>query len=405
MERKLGQTIKQYREFQSLTQKELSDNSGVNYSTLIKLENGLIDDPSFTKIANISRSLKVSLDQLALGFLPNEKRFSLKSRRFLGNKYKLLEFIDEIIKNNIGDFNSFADVFAGTGVVGEFFNNGQRKIISNDLLKSNYVPLLSFLVPTSIDWKVLNQKINYLNQLVVHEKNYFSNNFGDSYFTNQNAMKIGKVREEIDNISEDKQEKSLLLTSLIYAVDKVANTVGHYDAYRKNLDTVKVLSLAIPDVKTQNNENNQVFNMDANKLISKIECDILYLDPPYNSRQYSDTYHLLENLVEWEKPEVFGIAKKMDRRALKSQYCLKTASEAFKDLIANARAKHILLSYNNTGNTKHGRSNARISDKEILEILKEKGKVLIFEKDFKGFTTGKSTNIGNIERIFYCNVI
>lgn len=405
MESLIGETIKQYREFQGLTQKELADNSGVKYSTLTKLENGFIDDPSFIKILNISKILKISLDQLTLGFFPNEKRFALKSRRYLGNKYKLLEFIDEIIKNNIGDFNSFADVFAGTGVVGEYFNDGKRIIITNDLLKSNYIPLLSFLKTTSIDWNVLSQKIKYLNQVEVIEENYFSKNFGNTYFTIQNAKKIGKIREEIDNISESEEEKNLLLTSLIYAVDKVANTVGHYDAYRKSLDTINALSLAIPDVKTQNNVNNLVFNMDANKLVSEVECDVLYLDPPYNSRQYSDAYHLLENLVEWKKPEVFGVAKKMDRSALKSQYCLKTASEAFKELISKARAKHILLSYNNTGNTKHGRSNARIIDKEILEILKEKGEVSIFEKDFKAFTTGKSSNIGNIERIFYCKVI
>ena len=81
------------------------------------------------------------------------------------------------------------------------------------------------------------------------------------------------------------------------------------------------------------NLNNRIFNEDANELIERIECDLLYLDPPYNSRQYSDAYHLLENVARWEKPEVFGVARKMDRSALKSDYCMSNATQAFEDLI------------------------------------------------------------------------
>ena len=92
----------------------------------------------------------------------------------------------------------------------------------------------------------------------------------------------------------------------------------------------------------------------------------------------------------------------MDRTNLKSEYCLKTATKAFRDLITNANCKHILISYNNTGESKHGRSNARIKDKEIIEILKSKGKVEIFERDYKAFTTGKSNTTGHTERVFYC---
>jgi len=112
----------------------------------------------------------------------------------------------------------------------------------------------------------------------------------------------------------------------------------------------------------------------------------------------------MENLTEWKKPEVVGVAKKMDRTHIKSSYCLKSATQSFADLIKNANCKHILLSYNNTGESKDERSNARISDDDILRILNEKGDVEIFEKDYKAFTTGKSNSDNNIERIFYCKV-
>ena len=96
--------------------------------------------------------------------------------------------------------------------------------------------------------------------------------------------------------------------------------------------------------------------------------------------------------------------KKMDRKHIKSDYCLKNATNAFSDLIDNANCKHILFSYNNTQKSKDGRSNARISDDDILDILNNKGKVDIFEMSYKAFTTGKSNSDGNTERIFYCKV-
>ncbi|TWW07961.1 hypothetical protein E3A20_29080, partial [Planctomyces bekefii] len=202
-------------------------------------------------------------------------------------------------------------------------------------------------------------------------------------------------------ISSDEHEKNILLTSLIYAVDKTANTVGHYDAYRKKMDSYKPIKLLVPQIEVKNNFNNEVFCEDANVLVRNIACDILYLDPPYNSRQYCDSYHLLENLISWKKPKVYGKAKKMDRDHLKSHYCLKSALNAFNDLIENANCKHILLSYNNTGESKDGRSNARFGDNEILNVLYNKGEVEIFEKkNYQAFTTGKSDPAGNCERIF-----
>lgn len=331
-------------------------------------------------------------------------KFQIQNRRFLGNKYKLLGFIEDIINEKCNGFNSFCDIFAGTGVVGERFNEKDIKITSNDLLFSNYFPLKAFLGSTQINLDVLKEKIDFLNNLKTNQDNYFSIHYGNTYFTLENARKIGAIRGEINKIADNENEEAALITALLYATDKVANTVGHYDAYRKNLDTVQPIQLLVPDITLENNTNNEVFREDANLLIRKISCDVLYIDPPYNSRQYSDTYHLLENITEWKKPNVKGVAKKMDRSHIKSSYCLKNATQVFEDLIRNADCKHILLSYNNTGDTKDGRSNARISDNDILRILKNKGEVEVFERDYKAFTTGKSNGDGNAERIYYCKV-
>lgn len=333
---------------------------------------------------------------------PRKGYFHLQNRRYLGNKYKLLGFIEDIVSEKCGKINSICDIFAGTGVVGERFNNPEIKIISNDFLFANYVCLQAFLGTDTDIQDDISQKVDHLNKLYSEEENYFSKYFGGTYFSEENAKKIGTIREEIERISENNNEKSILICSLLYAMDKVANTVGHYDAFRKDLDMLQPIKLLVPDIDYLNNKNNEIYKEDANILIRKIACDVLYIDPPYNSRQYSDAYHLLENLAEWKKPNVEGVAKKMDRSHIKSSYCLKNATQAFEDLIKNADCKHILLSYNNTGDSKDGRSNARMSDNDILRILNRKGDVEIFEKDYKAFTTGKSNGDNNAERIFYC---
>jgi len=350
--------------------------------------------------------------QLPLFMYPqkNEQQlFQIHNRRFLGNKTKLLGFIGDIVADKCRGYYSFCDIFAGTGVVGHYFNRPETKIISNDILDSTVTSLKCWMNTRDYNREKISDIIHDLNNLQPKKENYVSEIFGGSYFTKENARKIGAVREEIEKLDYNKkitrEEKSILLTALVYAIDKVANTVGHYETYRKKLDTIQSLRLLVPDIDTKNNSNNEIYQKDANQLVREITCDVLYIDPPYNSRQYGDSYHLLENIVTWKKPEVEGVGKKMiDRKHIKSRYCLKEAVCAFEDLIQNAKTKHILVSYNNTGEKMNDRSNAKIPDHRILEILRNRGEVDVFEREYKAFTTGKSDAQGHTERVFYCKV-
>ena len=334
--------------------------------------------------------------------------FQIAQRRYLGNKNSILPFIENIIKTEIGEFSSFCDIFSGTGVVGNYFNNKDIQIISNDLLYHNFVSLNAFLNPKSFNQDKLIKIINKFNNLKIEEENYFSINFGGRYFSKQNAMKIGYIREEIKsryiNNKINRREKDILITSLNYSLDRIANTVGHYDAYIKKEIKDNKFEMKMLDIDIEANKNNEIYNKDANTLIRDIKCDILYLDPPYNSRQYSDAYHLLENLSLWQKPKVFGVAKKFDRSKIKSEYCKVNASTLFDDLIMNAKCKYILLSYNNMGDNGNGRSNAKMSDDEIMKSLSKRGKVKIFEQDYREFNTGKEKRDYNKERIFFVEV-
>lgn len=331
---------------------------------------------------------------------------SIENRRFLGNKFKLLPFIKRSIDENCEDLKVICDVFAGTGAIGTYLSTQDNRVIFNDILKSCTVPIKAFATTTKYDKEKIDKYINEFNELGAVEDNYFSVNFGGKYFTQAVARKIGAIRELIEEIKVTEQEKNILLTSLLYAVDKIANTVGHYDAYRKALDHAQQLELKPLNIPIENNKNNVVYEEDANRLVRRIKkVDLLYIDPPYNSRQYSDSYHLLENLTRWEKPKVFGKAAKMDRKNLKSRYCLKEAQVVFQDLIDNADCRYVLVSYNNTGDKRDKRSNSRISSEQIITTLKRRGRVKVFQRRYREFTAGKSAlRPDHRETLYFCEI-
>ncbi len=337
------------------------------------------------------------------------EKLDINNRRYLGSKNKLLGFIEKIIEENCSEYNSFLDIFGGTGVVANAFNKENKKIYVNDILKSNYCSYKAWFSNEEFDSKKIENIIYKYNAIDDVKDNYFSENFGNKYFSMEDSKKIGMIREDIETKFKNKEindrEKSILITSLLYSADRIANTVGHYDAYIKK-DKINNCFKMIPlNIKEDNrNIGNEIYNMDCNELAKKIKADIVYIDPPYNSRQYSDAYHLLENLAEWKKPEVFGVARKMDRTGLKSEYCTIKATKVFKDLVDNLEAKYILVSYNNMGEKGVGRSQAKISDKEIIEILESKGNVKVFETNYNTFTTGKTKIEDHKERIFFCEV-
>ena len=328
----------------------------------------------------------------------------INNRRYLGNKYKLLPFIAGVVQEECPDIESVADIFAGTGAVSSAFT--YKTIITNDLMYSNYICNFAWFGHQEYDTQKIIDYVMKYNSIDEYKVNYMTKNFSDTYFSKKDCSKIGVIREDIEenyksaNLNE--RERAILITSLLYAMDKIAKTCGHYDAYRKGEIFDSSLELFVPLAEVYNKANNQCFNLDANELVKDIVADLVYIDPPYNSRQYCDAYHLLENVAKWEKPKVFGVAKKMDRTSIKSKYCTQSATEAFEELIKNINAKYILFSYNNMSTKGNGRSNAKISDEDIMRILEEKGTVKVFSENYKAFTTGKSNRTDNAERLFLC---
>lgn len=328
----------------------------------------------------------------------------INNRRYLGNKYKLLPFITAVVNEECPEIETVADIFAGTGAVSSAFTD--KIIITNDLMYSCYICNYAWFSAESYNpEKIIDYVIKYNSETACSE-NYMTQNFADTYFSKSDCAKIGYIREDIENKYKtghlNRRERAILITSLLYAMDKIALTCGHYDAYRKIARYDNPLELYVPLVNVNNNPHNECFCEDANNLVQRIKANLVYIDPPYNSRQYCDTYHILENVARWEKPAVFGIAKKMDRSSMKSKYCTVDATQTFEQLISDIKADYILLSYNNMAEKGNGRSNAKISDSDIMRILSKKGNVKVFEENYKPFTTGKSNISDNIERLFLC---
>jgi adenine-specific DNA-methyltransferase len=238
------------------------------------------------------------------------------------------------------------------------------------------------------------------------EDNYVSENFGDKYFRYDDAKLIGFIREEIQCDFEKKiiseREFNILLASLLYSFDRCANTVGHYEAYIKGKEIRSEFIYELIEPLVTDNQID-IYRMDSNELAKKIEADIAFIDPPYNSRQYSRFYHVMETITRWEKPELAGIAMKPPEENM-SDYCRNSAPKVFAELIESLNVKYIVVTYNNTYDSKSSSSRNKITLEQIQEILEKKGKTQIFETDYHRFNAGKTDAASHKELVFITRV-
>ncbi|AYQ57641.1 Modification methylase [Bathymodiolus thermophilus thioautotrophic gill symbiont] len=306
---------------------------------------------------------------------------------YIGSKNKLSSFLKKSIHGVVGKDlkdKTFCDIFAGTGAVARSFKTQVKGVISNDLefyafvLNKNYIE-------NHKEIKGAENYINILNKLLPKEgfiyKNYcLGGGTGRQYFSDENGLKIDTIRLKIKQW-KDKREIGddlyyFLLASLLESADKVANTASVYGAYLKHLKKSAQKSLILKPAMFELNDNDhQVFNEDGNTLIKKIEGDILYLDPPYNQRQYGANYHLLNTIAKYD--DFIPKGKTGLREYNRSQYCKKSeVAESFENLIKDAQFKHIFLSYNNEG---------LMSSKVIKNIMQKYGKYDLTTTEYQRF--------------------
>ncbi len=335
---------------------------------------------------------------------------------YIGSKLRLLEFLEDSI-NKVVDEKSkvFCDLFAGTGIVGAYFKQKGYTIVANDIqyysyvLNKHYIDNHEFLEFLGLEKTISSLKDTKGNEkeVVVCEflsnikgvkgfiyKNYClggtkNKEFERQYFTDENGMKCDAIRLKIEEWRNDlkitNEEYFFLLTSLLESIDKYANTASVYGAFLKQLKTSALKSLVVKPAKLIiSNEKHKVFNEDINELIKKIKGDILYLDPPYNQRQYSTNYHLLETIAKYDNPKIYGKTGLRNYEKEKSLYCSRPqVKKTFDNLIQNAKIKYIFLSYNNEGLMTHD---------DIKEVMSKRGKYGYFTQEYSRFKADKTEN-------------
>ena len=313
---------------------------------------------------------------------------------YIGSKHKLSSFIKNTVRSVVGNDLSemvFCDLFAGTGVVGRVFKKEVKHIISNDFEYYSFVLIRNYIG----NHKAIPGKdllIKKLNGLKPAEgfifKNYcFGGGTGRQYFSDENGRKIDAIRQQIEKWKNDKiiddDTYYFLLASLLESSDKIANTASVYGAYLKHLKkTAQKPFILTPADFEINGCKHSVYQEDSNKLIKHIEGDILYLDPPYNSRQYGANYHILNTIAKYDNFKPKGKTGLRDYK--RSDYCSKNkVKESFEELLRNARFRYIFLSYNNEG---------LMSAEEVRNIMEKYGKYDIKTTHYQRFKADTDIN-------------
>ena len=324
--------------------------------------------------------------------------------RFIGCKTLLLDNIKEVIDRHAPNATSFCDIFSGTATVARHFKQWY-KVYSNDLLYFSYcLQMATIENPCLPSFDGLKKSLDildpleFINNLTVkdmeslpQEARFFQNNYSPignrMYIKEDNALRIDYARNMIEKWKNEnaitKHEYYYLLACLIEGIPFVSNISGTYGAFNKTWDIrsnkkYELIKLPVYD----NGKQNECFNEDGVSLLNKIQGDILYIDPPYNERQYLPNYHVLETAAKYDFPILKGITGQRKHEKEKSDFCSKkTVLSAFDNLMSNANFKHIILSYNTDG---------IMNVNDIENIMKSHGVANTFEINYIPYRRFKS---------------
>lgn len=318
--------------------------------------------------------------------------------KYAGSKLNLIPHILRLVEN-VGA-RTVLDGFSGTTRVSQALAKAGCAVVCNDIAAWSEVFGTCYLLNQKrrADFRPL---IDHLNSVAPMD-GWFTEHYGGHPNNGRSAQddglkkpwqihntrKLDGIRREIDALGLDGVDKAVALTSLMLALDKVDNTLGHFASYLKEWSPRSYgdLCLKIPEVFASSH-NHQVRRADILDLASDVSVDLAYFDPPYGSNnekmppsrvRYAGYYHIWKSVCLFDKPELFGKAKRrLDsadgasasqfeefRRAPSGRFA---AVEAIDKLIRTARARWILLSYSSGG---------RATADELGEVLRSSGNLV-----------------------------
>ncbi|MGK7313398.1 MAG: DNA adenine methylase [Candidatus Longimicrobiales bacterium M2_2A_002] len=327
--------------------------------------------------------------------------------RYIGNKTKLLGFIEKKLEAReiVGDGLTAVDPFSGTASVGQHLKSLGFRVTASDIMAYGYVFARAYVEVTSLpsapgladevlavdgrDAPSARDVVDYLNGLepvpgFIHRSyaptGAVGKEHGRMYFTPENAARIDHVRNRVEEWYRDGRIDDdlyhVLVAAVIEAADRVANTTGVYAAFVKSWqpNAKRRLTLGLPEIVEGN--GCRAAQADALELVADMQpFDLLYLDPPYNNRQYPGYYHIPELLaMGWfdGKPELRGKTGLVPDRDKRSDWSrVRKCEAAFEALIATAPWKHVVMSYNDEG---------IIPEPTIERVLKEHGRTATYQR-------------------------
>ena len=321
------------------------------------------------------------------------------NRKYLGSKRLLRGRIADRIVEAAGVPETFLDGFCGTGAIGlELLARGAGRVTAIDNLRSNCV-ILAGACAAPVDPAGRARLADLLDRLngLPPRDGYITESYAGTYFTADNCRRMDAVRERIERLRADGEVDPAvhdwLLGCFLLAADRVANTLGQYDAFLKHIDCAStVAGRHVRDGRvTDPFTLRPLAPVDRGGAVEVIEADLaaaprlapfdaVYLDPPYNGRQYCDNYHVLENLARWTRPELYGRTRKFDRAGLGSPFSTRRgAAGALADVLGRIQARDLFVSYSSEG----------ILDREaIAGLLEGWGAVSVHEEAYPVFGNG-----------------
>ncbi|MEW6127417.1 MAG: DNA adenine methylase [Acidobacteriota bacterium] len=343
---------------------------------------------------------------------------------YIGSKFSLLPFIEKVFcRIQDGKEKVVCDLFAGTAAVGRFFKRKGLRVIANDLqyyayvlnkaylelnqpppfknLEKQYAKVLMGYRNPAVD--SVQAILSFINQ-IAPQRGFITENYAPCgnrfYYTQDNAERADAIRQTLERWRKEKiineREYFYLLCSLLEAIDQVANTASVYGAYLKKFKASARKPLKLKPLELTNGVRGcKAYNQDANQLIKQITCDVLYLDPPYNHRQYGANYHVLETIAAYDAPQLRGVTGMRDYP--RSRYCKPLeALEAMRELITAAQTKHILVSYNDEG---------IMSLEDIRELLSLRGEPQTFSQKYNRFKADNGRQYKRGETVEYLHYV
>lgn len=323
---------------------------------------------------------------------------------YIGSKKKLLPFLESVILEVTGSLEdkTFSDLFSGTAIVASHFKGLAKEVYANDFEYYAYVLGKNYLEGKNVDLELIDELNAIPDGYGFISENYSLGGSDRMYFTEENALVIDAVRSHLEGLWEngDISEVNYFfgLCSILESADKVANTASVYGAYLKKFKASAqkdlVIAPALPVFPAKPGKMNQA---PIQEIVSNIKGDVVYLDPPYNARQYGSNYHMLNTIAHYKEFIPKGITGLPEYQ--RSEFCSKVkVKKAFENLLDKLNFKYIFISYNNEG----------ILPLETLQgMLSELGTYTMFDTEHQRFKadTDANRNTGTSKTIEYLHVV